>query len=291
MTGCLTLDEVNSLDTADFVNRFGGVYEHSPWAAERAAAARPFASLTALHAALAAAVASVDLDTRLALLRAHPDLAGRAALAGEMTQESRLEQASAGLDTLTRDEMARFTRCNETYRQQFGFPFILAVKHWGKEHILAAFDGRLGNDRDTELARALAEVDKIAFSRLLDLVVPAPTGRLTTHVLDTARGRPAAAVRVELARVYRSGDSVVKQLVTNADGRCDEPLLAAKDMAAGRWRLSFGVGAYFLATGQDLTAPSFLDLVPIRFAIANPEQHYHVPLLVTPWSFSTYRGS
>lgn len=291
MSGRLSLDQVNALSAADFVGRFGSVYEHSPWMAEHAAARRPFASLTALHAALAGAVAAAGADAQAALLRAHPDLAGRAALAGAVTPESRLEQASAGLDRLTPDEMTRFTQVNETYRQRFGFPFILAVKHWGKEHILAAFDGRLANSREAEMATALAEVDKIAFSRLLDLVVPAPTGRLTTHVLDTARGRPAAGLAVELTRIDRGGETVIKRLVTNGDGRADGPLLAGADMAVGLYRLTFAAGAYFLATGQGLSAPAFLDVVPIRFAIANPEQHYHVPLLVSPWSYSTYRGS
>jgi 2-oxo-4-hydroxy-4-carboxy-5-ureidoimidazoline decarboxylase len=287
----LTLDDVNDLDAAAFAARFGSIYEHSAWVAERAAAARPFASLTGLHAAMAAAVAAADPEDKLALLRAHPDLAGRAALAGDLTTASTLEQAAAGLDRLAADEMARFTQANDLYHERFGFPFILAVKHWGKRHILAAFDGRLGHTLAAELATALAEVDKIALSRLLDLVVPAPTGRLTTHVLDTARGRPAGGLAVELTQIGPGGDNVVKSLVTNADGRADQPLLVGPEMAVGLWRLAFAVGEYFLATGQVLSAPAFLDVVPVRFAIANPEQHYHVPLLVSPWSYSTYRGS
>lgn len=291
MTARLTIDSVSALDQAAFVARFGSIYEHSPWVAERAFARRPFASLTALHAAMAGAVAEAGEEAQLALLNAHPDLAGRAALAGELTAASALEQASAGLDSLTADEMARFTASNTAYRRRFGFPFILAVKHWGKAHILAAFDGRLGNGRAQEMATALAEVDKIAFSRLADLVEPRPTGRLTTHVLDTARGKPAGGLAVELARIDRGGETVLKRFVTNADGRLDAPALAGAELEAGRYRLSFAVAEYFLATGQAMTAPSFLDVVPIRFAIANPEEHYHVPLLVSPWSYSTYRGS
>ncbi len=287
----LTLDQVNALDATAFAAAFAAVYEHSPWVAERAAALRPFTSVTALAAGLAGIVAAADEAARLALLRAHPDLAGRAAIGGDLTAHSRLEQASAGLDSLTADEMARFTRANEDYRQRFGFPFILAVRHWGKAHILAAFRGRLNNGAAAELATALAEVDKIAFSRLLALVEPAPCGRLTTHVLDTARGKPAAGLAVELARIERDGESVVRQELTNADGRLDRPLLSGPEMAAGLWRLSFSAGEYFLASGQRLSAPAFLDVVPIRFAIDNPEQHYHVPLLLTPWSYSTYRGS
>lgn len=287
----LTLDQVNGLDVPAFVEAFAAVYEHSPWVAGQASASRPFASLTAMAAAFAGVVAAADDAAKLALLDAHPDLAGRAAVRGEVTAQSRLEQASAGLDSLTADEMAVFTRANQDYRQRFGFPFILAVKHWGKAHVLAAFRGRLANPIEIERAAALAEVDKIAFSRLVALVEPAPTGRLTTHVLDTARGRPAAGLTVELVRVDGTEETLVRRGTTNADGRLDQPLLAGSQMAAGLWRLSFSAGEYFLASGHALTAPAFLDVVPIRFAIDNPEQHYHVPLLLTPWSYSTYRGS
>lgn len=288
----LTLDAVNGLSAADFVARFGGIYEHSPWVAERAAAARPFVSLTALHAALAGAVAQASDDEKLALLRAHPDLAGRAALAGTLTAASTLEQASAGLNSLTAEEMERFQALNGAYTSRFGFPFILAVKHWTKAHILAAMARRVDGEPAAERATALAEVDKIAFVRLLDAVVPAPTGRLTTHVLDTARGRPAAGMAVELARVGADGAlSVLKSARTNADGRLDAPALAPEEMAAGRYQLTFAAGEYFLSAGLAMTAPAFLDVVPLRFAIANPEEHHHVPLLVSPWSYSTYRGS
>lgn len=117
-------------------------------------------------------------------------------------------------------------------------------------------------------------------------------GRLTTHVLDTARGRPASGVRVELHRLGADGrSSLVKSAVTNADGRTDQPLLAGEDMAVGRYELRFHVGAYFAATSAPVSEPPFLDHIPIRFAIADAEAHYHVPLLVAPWSYTTYRGS
>lgn len=292
MSARLALDVLNALPADAFTAHLGGVYEHSPWVAEQVALQRPFANVTALHAAMAAVVAAASNDIKLALLRVHPDLAGRAAVAGALTAASRLEQASAGLDRLSADEMVRFQVANAAYRDRFGFPFILAVKHWHKQQILAAFDGRLGNGRAAELTIALAEVDKIAFSRLLDLVEPVASGRLTTHVLDTALGRPAAAMAVELCRLAEDGGgTVLKRLHTNADGRLDAPALTGAELAVGRYCLSFAVGEYFLASGQTLSAPSFLDVVPIRFAIANPEHHYHVPLLVSPWSYSTYRGS
>ena len=111
--------------------------------------------------------------------------------------------------------------------------------------------------------------------------------RLTTHVLDTAHGRPAAGVAVTLRR----GGEVVARAVTNADGRTDAPLLSGGPLRIGRYRLDFHVGDYFAARQVATADPPFLDIVPIRFAIAEPEGHYHVPLLVSPWSYSTYRGS
>jgi 2-oxo-4-hydroxy-4-carboxy-5-ureidoimidazoline decarboxylase len=286
------LEAVNALSHSDFVATFSGIYEHSPWVAERAFALRPFASVSAFAAAMAATVAKSDAPEQLALLRAHPDLAGRAAIAGTLTAASSAEQAGAGLDRLTPSEMERFTKANAAYTERFGFPFIIAVRHWGKEQVLAAFEHRLANGRDQELRAALAEVDKIAFLRLLDLVVPAPTGRLTTHVLDTARGRPAAGVPVVLFRFdAEGGRHEVKRARTNADGRLDAPALGPGEIALGRYELVFEAGVYFLASGLAVTAPAFLDRVPIAFAISNPEAHYHVPLLLSPWSFSTYRGS
>ncbi|WP_221930904.1 hydroxyisourate hydrolase [Telmatospirillum sp. J64-1] len=123
------------------------------------------------------------------------------------------------------------------------------------------------------------------------MVVPNPTGRLTTHVLDTATGRPASGMRLFLHAVDGSERRLLGEFVTNADGRLDAPALSGAELKAGTYELEFLAGAYFSATCQPTAAPSFLDRIPLRFAIGNPEQHYHVPLLVSPWSYSTYRGS
>ncbi len=114
---------------------------------------------------------------------------------------------------------------------------------------------------------------------------------LTTHVLDTARGRPATNLRVELFRLDPSGEgrSLLKEVRTNADGRTDAPLLSDDELAGGVYELVFGVGEYF--AGEGIPNPPFLGRVPVRFGIADPTSHYHVPLLVSPWSYSTYRGS
>lgn len=119
------------------------------------------------------------------------------------------------------------------------------------------------------------------------------SGLLTTHVLDTARGRPAAGMRVELAQLDpASGErGVLKEVRTNADGRIDAPLLEGDELKNGVYELVFEVGEYFAREGVEIPTPPFLDRVPIRFGIAEPDTHYHVPLLASPWAYSTYRGS
>jgi 5-hydroxyisourate hydrolase len=116
-------------------------------------------------------------------------------------------------------------------------------------------------------------------------------GHLSTHVLDTAHGRPAAGMKVTLQRVADGGATTLKSFALNADGRADAPLLDAKAMAAGRYRLLFEVAPYFRARGVALPEPPFIDTVQLDFGIAEADGHYHVPLLVSPWSYSTYRGS
>ena len=171
MTG-LSIDAVNALDAAAFAARFGDVAEGSPWVAESAWGSRPFANREALVSAFVAAVRAASREARVALLRAHPDLAGRAALAGDIGEDSRREQAGAGLDRLTAGEFARFHDLNARYRERFGFPFIFAVKGAAKEAILAAFEARIDNDADTERAEALANVERILRFRIEDRVAP-----------------------------------------------------------------------------------------------------------------------
>lgn len=165
-----TLDEVQRWDQEAFVAAFGAVFEDSPWVAAEAWPARPFEDVDALHAAMADAVDRAPTERQLALIRAHPDLAGKAALAGDVAEASRREQSGAGLDRLTPDEFARFQSLNRRYRERFGFPFILAVRGHDKHSILHAFDLRLEHDPDTERRRALEEISRIARFRLDDLI-------------------------------------------------------------------------------------------------------------------------
>jgi len=290
-----TLDQLNTIDRAGFVAALGGIYEKSAWVAERAFAARPFATVSDLHAAMQGAVATAAAEEQLALIRSHPELAGKAARAGGMTVHSRHEQGGLGLDRLSDAEFARFERLNAAYRDRFGFPFIICVRRHTRDSILDQFERRLGNGPEAERAAALAEIGLIARLRLNDAVDgpgrPKTDGRLSTHVLDTASGRPAAGVRVELTEIGASAEALLAEAVTNAGGRTDAPLLGGAPLRIGRYRLDFHVGAYFAARQIAAADPPFLDIVPIRFSIAEPEGHYHVPLLVSPWSYSTYRGS
>lgn len=153
----------------EFVTRFGGVFEHSSWIAERAwdngRIATPLQA-GPVHEALCAEFRAATPDERMGVLRAHPDLAGKLAIAGGLTEESKSEQAGAGLDRLSADEHARFTELNSRYMADFGFPFIIAVKGLDKNSILAAFETRVENDTETEFATACAEVEKIAGFRI-----------------------------------------------------------------------------------------------------------------------------
>jgi 2-oxo-4-hydroxy-4-carboxy-5-ureidoimidazoline decarboxylase len=153
-------------DRAAFADRLGHVAEGSPWVAERAFDRGPFADREAVADAFARAVREAPAGDQLALIRAHPDLAGRAALAGELTPESAGEQASAGLDRLTPADLARFTRLNDAYRARFGFPFVICVRGRSVEEILEAYERRLENDAEAERATAVEEIAAIMRLRL-----------------------------------------------------------------------------------------------------------------------------
>lgn len=164
------MEGVNELDRAAFVERFGPLFEHSPWVAEAAWRDRPFADREALYDALVTAMHAAPRERKLALIRAHPDLAGKAAVEGTLTDSSKREQASAGLDRLTPDEYAAFTRTNSAYRERFGFPFVVCAREHTKESILRVASERLANSEDEEIRVALEEIAKIARLRLEEIL-------------------------------------------------------------------------------------------------------------------------
>ncbi|MFZ2101479.1 MAG: 2-oxo-4-hydroxy-4-carboxy-5-ureidoimidazoline decarboxylase [Oricola sp.] len=166
----VSLADLNACSDSDFVAALGAIFEHSPWVAEAVIRQRPFATVGALHAAMVAAIDLAGREAQMALIRAHPDLAGKAALAGELTAESTSEQKGAGLDRLSSEEFERFHALNDAYKDRFGFPFILAVRGHDKHSIMAAFERRLKHTPDEERTEALAQIARIGEFRLNDLI-------------------------------------------------------------------------------------------------------------------------
>jgi 2-oxo-4-hydroxy-4-carboxy-5-ureidoimidazoline decarboxylase len=292
----IALDTLNDADRQTFTAALGEVMELAPWVADEAFAARPFASLVALYQTMTDAVRKASDERQRALIDGHPDLAGKAAREGKLTADSTAEQAGAGLDRLSEEEFANFHRLNDAYRAKFGMPFIVCVRRHGKESILREFERRLGNEAATERQVALTEIFRIAALRLDQRVTAGDRlkvhGHLSTHVLDVHGGHPAAGVAIELCEIGAAGATrTLRRTVTNADGRTDRPLFAGTPIPIATYELRFAVADYFARQNAPISDPPFLGIVPVRFAVAEPESKYHVPLLVTPWSYSTYRGS
>jgi len=292
----IPLSQLNAAAKADFVAQLANVFEHSPWIAEQAASFRPFAGIVQLFEAMKAAVDHAPAELKLALIKAHPDLANKTQRAAGLTVESNAEQNSAGLDRLSDAEYEAFERVNTAYRAKFGFPYIVCVRRHSKDSILRDFERRLPNDAKAEMQRSIEEIVRIAALRL-DQLVSAENrlkvhGRLSTHVLDNHNGKPAAGIEIVLTELSQLGvPRVITRTLTNSDGRTDAPLIGGRPVPIGRYELTFSVGKYFATRGVPMADPPFLDEIPLRFAVSEPEGHLHVPLLVTPWSYATYRGS
>ena len=170
MSASITLDQLNAMPAASFVATLSGIFEHSPWVAEAAETHRPFGSVAALHADMADVVERAGADRQLALINAHPELAGKAAVRGELTHESTREQSGAGLDQCTQTEFDKLQTLNAAYRVKFGFPFILAVRGYDRHGIIANFETRVNNSHADELRASLDQIYRIARFRLDDLI-------------------------------------------------------------------------------------------------------------------------
>src|SRR5580692_9472861 len=227
----ITLDDLNRMDQGAYVAALGDIFEHATWVAEAAHNARPFPSLNTLYEVMTAVVRGDGDARQMTLINGHPDLAGKAAREGAITDDSKREQSSAGLDRLSDEEFAAFHRLNDAYHKKFDIPFIVCVRRHGKESILRQFEQRLGNDKAAERQAALNEIFRIAALRLDQRVAASDRlkvhGRLSTHVLDTHGGHPAPGVTVEFFEIESSGRAhLISRSVTNADGRTDRPLIA-----------------------------------------------------------------
>jgi 2-oxo-4-hydroxy-4-carboxy-5-ureidoimidazoline decarboxylase len=165
-----TLEQLNTMPRDAFETALSGIFEHSPWVAEKAAKRRPFASVDALYAAMCEIVENAGDERQLALINAHPELAGKAAVRGDLTAESTREQSGAGLAACSPEEFDKLQRLNRAYRDKFGFPFILAVRGYDRAGIIANFEARVGNARDVELRTSLEQIYRIARFRIDDLV-------------------------------------------------------------------------------------------------------------------------
>ena len=264
------------------------MFEHAPWVAEAAAAGRPYPTVTALHDAMMQAVRQAAPERQLAFIGGHPELGSRVKRA-DLTDHSQSEQGGLGLDRLSAEEFDRFNRLNAAYREKFGFPFIVCVRRHTRDSILRQFERRLAHDAEAEREAALHEIGLITRLRLVALVdgpgMPVTTGRLSTHVLDTVTGRPAPGVRIALARDRRQRPRAAQG--SRHQRRRPHRRPADRRRAAPHRHLRVDISHRRLFR----RSRGFLDIVPIRFSIAEPEGHYHVPLLVTPWSYTTYRGS
>ncbi len=173
MSGAISLTALNARPADEFVRILGGVFEHSPWVAESVAVQRPFQSVDALHQAMVGAIEAAGPGAQLTLICAHPELAGKAAVGGQLTIESTAEQAGAGLDNCTPEQFSTLTRLNQAYREKFGFPFVLAVRGYDRAGIIEQFERRLGLTVDAEKAESLQQIYKIGRLRLNDLVIEA----------------------------------------------------------------------------------------------------------------------
>src|SRR6202161_2475261 len=291
-----SLSDLNACSKADFVAALANIFEYSPWIAEQVASERPFAGVNSLFEAMKAAVDRAAPELRVALIKAHPDLANKTQRAAGLTAESSAEQDSVGLDRLSNAEYEAFERVNDAYRAKFGFPYIVCVRRHTKDSILRDFERRLPNDAKPEIQNSIEEICRIAALRVDQLVTSDDRlqvhGRLSTHVLDTHSGKPAAGIKVELVELSALGESrVVTRAITNSDGRSDQPLIHGRPVPIGNYQLTFSTADYFAARQVPMSDPPFLDSIPLRFSVSDPEGHLHVPLLVTPWSYATYRGS
>ena len=286
----VSLEDLNNGTAEAFVAALAEVFENAPWIAAQVALLRPFDSVTALQAAKLRVIEDAAAEDRLAFLRGHPELGGKVARAGAMTDHSIAEQGSLGLNRLSDAEFDRFEALNAAYRSRFGFPFIICVRRHTRDSILANFARRLEHDLIAEQAAAIGEIVCISRRRLVAKVtgagVPVTTGRLSTQVTDAVSGQPVSGVPVSLHEI---GASATAEIVAAETGSTETPLISAEPLRIGTYELRFQIGAHFKAMGSAVADPPFPDMIPVRFSIAEPEGLYHLALTVSPNGYTISR--
>jgi 5-hydroxyisourate hydrolase / 2-oxo-4-hydroxy-4-carboxy-5-ureidoimidazoline decarboxylase len=283
----MTLAELNGLGDAAAVRELLRCCGSTRWAHEMAGA-RPFASMDAMTAAADTISAGLDRADWLEAFSTHPQIGssgsgGSSGSSGSNGDWSAAEQAGAA--SASSDVLARLSEANREYEARFGYIFIVCATGKSAEEMLQLLEGRLDNDPLIEIRIAADEQRKITRLRIAKLLES--SGRITTHVLDTSRGCPGAGMRVVLE--IRDGDawSRVGEGTTDANGRL-ATLTANQPMIAGDYRLTFDTRGYLRARGA---AEAFFPDVTITFTVADASEHFHVPLLLSPFGYSTYRGS
>jgi 2-oxo-4-hydroxy-4-carboxy-5-ureidoimidazoline decarboxylase len=287
----VSLDAVNRMDKAAFVQTFGDVYELSPWVAETAYAKRPFATVTALHQALVDAFVNAPRERQLKFFHDLSDIGDKAAKAEAVTAQSRSEQAVSGVDVLGPEDQALLEALNKAYRAKFDMAFTICVRRNTKATLFSEFMRRLRGSLDEELALELHEQFFITRLRVAEQVSgpgsPRIYGDVSAHMINSVIGRPAEGVAVEIRELWGDRSFKVGAATTNADGRAT--LMQGKPLPIGRYELRFSVGDYFRKMGATTGEQKpFLDIVPTRFYIASSENSYHLPLIATPFGYSIH---
>jgi len=274
-TPTITVKDAVSKSPDDLVKILGGIYEHSPWVADRLSKKddlRTIDTITELAAAMKSIVEDASREQKVELLCSHPDLCEKVEALKNLTPESQEEQSRSGLQTLTDAEKETFTKHNTEYRSKFGFPFILAVRNATKQTVLAGLEGRRLNSPEKEFAIALDQVHKIAWMRLLSIInTDDAKGFLTCHVLDTSHGLGAEKMRIHLHRLSPT-PGFVGEFITNKEGRLEggPALQGGKEFTVGVYEWTFFTGDYFAAQGTHTSGTPFLDIIPLRCVFSPP---------------------
>lgn len=289
----LNIQDVNNLSNEEFVAQLGDVYEHAPWVMEATAKSRPFSSRLDLYSASVAVLKQAKKEEQLALLCGHPELARPDLNEGQITADSEQEQKSLDLMSLSGDPKRKLNSISNAYKDRHGFPAVVCVReHSDLTSVISEIERRISRSSKVEFNEALGEVMKISWNRIRDRVEAGRSkpGYLTTHVLDTANGTAAAGLGFELSFIKRGVHSPIFAGFTDNDGRSDGPILDGSDFTQGEFELIFRAGDYLRKANPEVKRKYFGD-VPIRVLIDAPDEHYHVPLILSHWGYTTYRGS
>ena len=278
----VSLDALNSADRKTFMAAIGEVMELAPWVAEETFARRPFASIAALYQAMTDAVRNAPTERRQALIDGHPDLAGKAAGEGKLTADLRPNRPRPGSTGSASRSLPISIASTTPTAKNLPCRLFVCVRRHGKQSILREFARRLNNDAAAEQKTALDEIFRIAALRLDQRVTVADRlkvhGHLSTHVLDVHGGHPAQGVAIELCEIAGAGEARHQARRNQRRRAHRRAAVSGMPIPIATYELRFFVADYFANARAPMAEPPFLDIVPVRFSIAEPEGRYHVPL-------------